>query len=271
MPTTVTTTEHLLSPELVTRAVRVTVVGCGGTGAVIATGLVFLHQAMLAFGHPGGLAVTLVDGDRVSRANCVRQPFSESEIGLYKSTVLVNRINIFWGLDWQGQPKFLDEHYTDHTDVLIGCVDSRASRRKITACRAYKQCHYYLDVGNNADSGQFVLGQPVNARNKGQVLRLPTVAELFPEIVNPALDKQDKLPSCSAIEALERQEPFINQSLAYQALALLARLFRYGRLTHHGGFLNIATGRMSALPVDPRVWQQIEANGPRSSRRTVRR
>ena len=32
MPTTVTTTEHLLSPELVTRAVRVTVVGCGGTG-----------------------------------------------------------------------------------------------------------------------------------------------------------------------------------------------------------------------------------------------
>jgi len=53
------------------------------------------------------------------------------------------------------------------------------------------------------------------------------VAELFPEIVKPSLDKNDDLPSCSAVEALERQEPFINQTLAFHALALLARLFRH--------------------------------------------
>jgi hypothetical protein len=46
------------------------------------------------------------------------------------------------------------------------------------------------------------------------------------------------LPSCSAVEALDRQEPFINQTLASSALAMLARLFRYGKLTHHGGFFN---------------------------------
>ena len=71
------------------------------------------------------------------------------------------------------------------------------------------------------------------------------MAELFPEIVDAKLDKKDKLPACSAVEALDRQEPFINQTLAYQALAMLARLFRYGRLSYHGGFINLATGRMS--------------------------
>jgi hypothetical protein len=47
---------------------------------------------MLAWGDPHGLDVTLVDGDRISRTNCVRQPFRESEIGLHKATVLATRI-----------------------------------------------------------------------------------------------------------------------------------------------------------------------------------
>jgi PRTRC genetic system ThiF family protein len=246
---TQTKAEHRISEALLGKRVRVTVVGCGGTGSAITAGLPYLHQAMLAWGHPHGLDVTLVDGDKISRTNCVRQPFSESEIGLYKATVLATRINLFWGLGWRGVPEFLDEGWREETDVLIGCVDSRKSRRKITSTSAYWNCHYWLDLGNNADSGQFVLGQPENARNKKSGLRLPTVGELFPEIIDPKLDKKDKLPACSALEALDRQEPFVNQTLAYQALAMLARLFRYGRLSHHGGFINLATGRMVCLPV----------------------
>jgi len=30
------------------------------------------------------------------RRNCVRQPFSISDIGQNKATVLINRINLFW-------------------------------------------------------------------------------------------------------------------------------------------------------------------------------
>jgi PRTRC genetic system ThiF family protein len=246
---TQTKAEHRISEALLGKRVRVTVVGCGGTGSAITAGLPYLHQAMLAWGHPHGLDVILVDGDKISRTNCVRQPFSESEIGLYKATVLATRINLFWGLGWRGVPEFLDEGWREETDVLIGCVDSRKSRRKITSTSAYWNCHYWLDLGNNADSGQFVLGQPENARNKKSDLRLPTVGELFPEIIDPKLDKKDKLPACSAVEALDRQEPFVNQTLAYQALAMLARLFRYGRLSHHGGFINLATGRMVSLSV----------------------
>jgi hypothetical protein len=62
---------------------------------------------------------------------------------------------------------------------------------------------------------------------------LRTVTELFPEIIQPDPDRDD-LPSCSALEALDRQEPFVNPTLANHALALLARLFRYGTVSYPG-------------------------------------
>src|SRR5437879_9966642 len=135
--TIATKIEHKIPSVLLQKKVRVTVVGCGGTGSAIAGGLPYLHQAMVALGHPYGLDVTLVDGDRISRANCVRQPFSESEIGLYKATVLATRTNLFWGLGWKGVPEFLDEGWREETDILIGCVDSRKSRYMITSTNAY--------------------------------------------------------------------------------------------------------------------------------------
>ena len=249
--------EHRISAGLLEKKVKLAVVGCGGTGSAFAAGLPHLHQALLAWGHPFGLDVTLIDGDRVSRTNCVRQPFSESEIGLFKSTVLATRINLFWGVGWKGIPRFVDESWGQETDILIGCVDSRAARNAMTRTGTYWNCYYWLDLGNNADSGQFVLGQPENSKNRKSELRLPTAAELFPELVEPKLDARDKLPSCSALEALERQEPFVNQALAYQALAMLARMFRYGGLSYHGGFVNLRTGRTTALPVDPVLWRRI--------------
>ena len=95
---------HTILPHLLRRTMKVAVVGCGGTGSAIVSGLPHLHQALIAGGHPSGLSVTVIDGDRISAANCVRQPFSASEIGLFKSVVLINRLNLFWGLDWQAVP-----------------------------------------------------------------------------------------------------------------------------------------------------------------------
>ena len=51
--------------------------------------------------------------------------------------------------------------------------------------------------------------------------------------------KDDDQPSCSAAEALTRQEPFINQNLAYQALGMLTQLLRHGSVSYQGGFCNL--------------------------------
>lgn len=256
--------EHLLpSGVLGRRPVRILVIGAGGTGSAMVMGLPYLHQALRAWGHPYGLEVTLIDGDIVSETNCVRQPFSWSDVGQNKATVLINRINLFWGTHWSAQPVSFDDATLrsnhDHTpDLLIGCVDTRAARAVIerNVCRKSSYVTYWLDLGNNASSGQFILGQPLNGRNLRKRERLRTVSELYPEIADAAAG-EDLLPSCSAVEALEQQEPFINQTLAASTLAMLARLFRYGRLCHHGGFFNASTGQMSGLSVDPDLWKRI--------------
>jgi len=217
---------------------------------------------MKVWGHAGGIHVMLVDGDQVSETNCVRQPFATADVGLNKAVVLINRVNLFWGLRWQAHPEPFHKDWLRTSSagphLIIACVDTRAARQAILSAvtQANDSTVYWLDLGNNASSGQYVLGQPLNAANRRSAARLRTVAELYPEIVD-AEAGEDPLPSCSAAEALERQEPFINQVLATSALAMLARLFRYGRFTHHGAFYNAETGRMAALPVDPRMWERL--------------
>jgi PRTRC genetic system ThiF family protein len=256
---------HRIHPELLERQVRVLVVGCGGTGSAVVAGLPYLHQSLVARGHPGGLHVTVVDGDTISPSNCVRQPFARSEVGLNKAVVLVNRLNLFWGLKWEAVPAhlrtgtFISRGYSGDDlrgHIVVGCVDTRAARATIRdAVGKWSRVSYWLDLGNNADSGQFIMGEPLNERNRRSKLRLRTAGELFPEIVDPALDN-DGEPSCSAAAALERQEPFINSTLAQHALALLARLFRYGEISYHGGFINLASGATSALRIDPQCWKR---------------
>ena len=56
--------EHTLPPNLIHhRAVRVLVIGAGGTGSAIVMGLPYLDQAMRVWGHTHGLDVTMMDAD----------------------------------------------------------------------------------------------------------------------------------------------------------------------------------------------------------------
>jgi len=263
---------HRIHLELLERQVRVLVVGCGGTGSAVVAGLPYLHQSLLAWGHPGGLHVTVLDGDAISPVNCIRQPFSRSELGLNKAVVLVNRLNLFWGFKWEAVPAhlkpgdFVSRNYSGddlRAHMVIGCVDTRAARAMVRdAVSNWSTTSYLMDLGNTSDSGQFILGEPVNERNRRSRLRLRTASELFPEICNSVLDDGDE-PSCSAVAALERQGPFINSTLAQHALALLARLFRYGEISYHGGFINLATGATSAVRIDPKCWRRMRRQGKR--------
>jgi tRNA A37 threonylcarbamoyladenosine dehydratase len=70
----------------------------------------------------------------------VRQPFSISDIGQNKATVLINRINLFWGTRWRAEPENFNERTLDRIndtslDLLIGCVDTRAARSIIASGR----------------------------------------------------------------------------------------------------------------------------------------
>src|SRR5664279_97589 len=134
-------------------------------------------------------------------------------------------------------------------DLVIGCVDTCKARSAIDKWALHSRVSYWLDLGNNVSSGQFILGQPKNSANKRKgKCRLPTVTELFAEIAAPGTREGDQ-PSCSAVEALTRQVPFINQNLAYQPLGLLTQLLRRRSVSYQGGFCNLSTGQVVPMPI----------------------
>ncbi len=251
--------EHRLPGAYVEHEVQVDLAGCGGNGSQMLTGLARLDRAMRALGHPG-LHVTAWDPDAVSEANVGRQLFSPSDVGHNKAVLLVHRLNAFYGLAWDAQPYRLileDSRNQRRGRLVISCVDSRAARHDIRAMLRAALSHcYWMDLGNREADGQVVLGEI--GRHSGRDPRLPTAPELLPEIVDATKD-DDGAPSCSLAEALERQELFVNQAVVTQALAILWTLFRFGRLTWHGAFVNLRTGRVQPLAVDPQAWERFRA------------
>ena len=269
-------THQLANESPYRREFCILLIGSGGNGSAVLFGLPYLHHALVAWGKDAGIAVTVMDGDIVSPTNCVRQPFGTADIGHNKATILVNRINLFHGLSWRSEEVFFSKDGKNNTpghdntiDVIISCVDTRAARGEMheafhTKGGPWRNIRYWLDIGNNASNGQFVLGQPHNDLNRQSKTRLRTVTELFPSIMDTSKG-EGPLPSCSAAEALERQEPFINNVLATSALAMLSRLLRYGTLDYHGAFYNAATGRAVPLPIDPDVWEKQARRRRRSN------
>lgn len=241
---------HYLSDRLRGK-INVLLVGCGGNGAQMLMGLASLDTALRAIS-PRSLQVTVVDDDTVSEANLGRQPFYRCDLGASKARTLVERVNIAHGLDWEAIHGRAPRDTTDavlDTDLLITCVDTAAARRALDPVREQGSRRptpaYWLDLGNRATDGQFLIGQPAHGVFKIP-RRLPTVLEVFPELRDETL-AEDDAPSCSVVEALERQSLFVNRVIASHALALLFDLLGRGSIGHAGMFINLATGQ--SLPI----------------------
>lgn len=247
---------HELNATLLTRRVKILVVGAGGTGSQVLTSLAQFDHAMRALGHPG-FDVHVTDPDRVSPTNIGRQQFWPADVGHFKSEVLVHRINMAMGTRWTAGIEKVSASGSIRTDLVIGCVDTRAARFGIVRSveRGGGGLTYYLDFGNSRDTGQVVLGQVSNSGRKlNPEGKLPHVGELFPEAIDPSLDANDDQPSCSIAEALEKQSLFINRAVTVHGMNLLWKLFRHRELTEHGCFVNLASGQTRPIPVDQAYW-----------------
>jgi PRTRC genetic system ThiF family protein len=264
--------KHPLPARFTDHLLHVGLAGAGGNGSQMLGGLARLHTALRALGHPG-LHVVVYDPDHVTPANLGRQLFSAADLGCNKAQVLVNRINCFFNLQWKAVPAKLTRQSGQQWDVLIGCVDSAAARQELDRCNF----HYWLDLGNSAKFGQVILGEcspnrvpkrshpEAVARSFGRKMTkneqaehkewlhwkahlLPNILTIFPQLKRKH-SKEDDSPSCSLAQALERQDLFINQSVATFALQLLWQFIRQGGLDIHGYFINLETGRVTPLPI----------------------
>lgn len=233
------------------RPVVVELVGAGGTGSMFADGLARLDCALRSQGH-AGMRVTIHDDATVREANIGRQRFTRSDVGFHKATLLVHRINAFYGLNWKESVTRLTR-VDERADLVIGCVDlgkfrfelGKSNRKRSTNC-------LWLDTGNGESTGQVVLGHLGKPR---EGLRLPNVYDFYGEALLTADD--DDLPSCSLAEALSRQRWSINPMVATTALALLDSLFHRGGLDDHGAWVKLDPVTVTPLQIDPVMWGML--------------
>ena len=250
---------HFVDSALInpTNPVTVNLIGAGGTGSQVLTALARMNHALSELNH-AGLSVRLWDDDVISEANLGRQLFAESEMGLYKSVALINRANRFFGTNWKAETqKFQKDDLGKlqnnmKSEIYISCVDSVKSRFDIAEIlnelkmdKSYyrNQCKYWMDFGNSQFTGQVLLSTIGNIRQPNSekyetVENLPFITEEFGELLKIS-ESEDNTPSCSLAKALEKQDLFINSTLAQMGSSLLWNLFRNGLIENRGFFLNL--------------------------------
>jgi len=253
---------HFTAPELLnpTNPVTVCLIGAGGTGSQVLTGLARMSHSLQQLGH-AGFQVSLWDDDIITDANRGRQLFAECEVGLSKAAALITRTNRFFGMAWKAIEKpFTINTTTCRAALYISCVDTAAARFEIAQVLSELDLntsrsdtpHYWMDFGNGKDTGQVILSTIGNIKQPASekflpVGSLPQVTEEFAEMLREG-DTED-LPSCSLAEALEKQDLYINSVLSQMGCSLLWQLLRKGFTLHRGFFLNLEDFRSQPLAV----------------------
>jgi len=148
----------------------------------------------------------------------------------------------------------------ERANLIVSCTDTVISRVFISDRfnkdynanyrPPYEIPLYWIDFGNTQHSGQVIIGsktisQP-NSKKYNVVDKLKTVTELFDY---STLKDNDTIPSCSLVEALKKQDLFINSSLATFGCDILWRMFREGFIDYQGCFLNLKTGKMNRVRI----------------------
>lgn len=253
--------DFFLPESLTNKKLNIAVVGMGGTGGEIISLLTRLDFGLKAMSGDDshGIMVTAFDDDKVEIQNIGRQSFSQSDIGHYKSISLVHRINMFFGTNWQAEPRLFQpskENLSDY-DIIIGCVDKASFRAELGQIAKKDNGHnacLWLDMGNGQHSGQCVLGHVSTGRDK-PAFRLPTVFDLYPDLADPKHDADESIPRCSLAEALQSQDLYINSSLATMGMNILWELFTKGVLKHHGLIVDTKTLKCSPMMIDQEAWE----------------
>ena len=245
-----------------TRRIRILLLGAGGTGGEVSYALARIHMLLVNLGHPGGLRVTLMDGDHVAAPNIGRQRFFPCDLSHNKACVLIHRLNLGFGLDWRAcqyhwAPPAPNAHpktpmaLADY-DLVVSCVD-RASVRVALAHtgQTLSSAILWMDFGNGRYTGQCILGHLGGAPLPSDSLRLPNVFDLYPEL--ETVD-DDAAPSCSSRQAIRQQDLFTNPLLAEAGVSLLWRLLHTGELDVHGVRVDAHGPSVSGILIDPDLW-----------------
>jgi len=257
------TDRYLMNPQ---HPVTVNLIGAGGTGSQVLTCLARLDVTLRALNHPG-LFVTMYDPDEVTEANIGRQLFGYSDFGLNKAVCLISRINNFFGNDWRAVPYLFPSSAKEATkdnpaNITITCTDNVKSRLDmwnfLKAVRNngnytdYKTPLYWMDFGNAQTTGQIIMGtvQKKIPQPKSKQYKTVESLKVITEYVKYSSVKvEESGSSCSLAEALQKQDLFINSTLAQLGCNILWKMFRQGMIEYQGLYMNLDNMKVNPIPV----------------------
>ena len=240
---------------------KLVIVGCGGTGSLVAEGLCRLLIN-------SDLTLMLVDFDRVEPHNLLRQNFFAGEVGKFKSQALAERLSRQYGRkigysvmpferDMFDEPMGAGMYHKAMSLIIIGCVDTAEARRTIADSMSSNWNNWWLDAGNGHHSGQVLLG---NTHDIGRlkesfdfdshtVSKLPLPSLQLPGLLIPSVEKTRPRDCAEAIEN-DEQSPTINQAMAMLVVDFTYRLLS-GTLTNMGTYMDMDAGTTQTVPATP--------------------
>lgn len=219
---------------------NVAVIGAGGTGG----NLIKEFARYLSFFHNDeiGVSLSVVDGDKVEKKNCARQPFIEDDINDFKANVLASAVIDNFGLHEQDVcsfPRYIDTAADLHTVfsaahenffrertsygvrevfVLVGAVDNHRARQVMHEF-FYECCDcVYIDSANEFHVGEVVTGIRIGKKNIA-----PPRGYYYPDILRDTGKAASEL-SCGEINASSPQHIATNLFAANLCLMTLVGL-----------------------------------------------
>lgn len=224
-------------------SISIVLIGAGGTGSEMLNKLARIAYTMNTV-DSRDLMVYLVDPDKVDAPNLGRQLFCTADIGRFKSDVLIERINRFYGTNWESIPNAFHPSYIKHTNIVITCTDNVESRMLVKKALSYRktqdeyQTYFWLDMGNDFNSGNIILSSKLGE------LKLPDPFDIFGKVKN-----NPSRPSCSLAEAITKQHLMVNPFIADLAATLLWDLFTNTELDYQGMFFSLDSMKVVKIPI----------------------
>lgn len=257
---------------------RLFLVGCGGTGSWLAPSVARIAKVWQEQGHQ--VDVTFCDPDYVEPKNIPRQNFCDAELKRNKAATLAFRYSAAWGLEILAIDQPFKATKLPHSfgglTILIGCVDNAAARREI-ANAVMRQIEgasgrrhlWWLDCGNNDDSGQVLVGCATAAAQMHDAFpsrkickMLPAPSLIAPDLLEPRPEEimASKL-SCADIQLANAQSLAVNQQVAAIATDYLLRMLS-GTLKRFATYFDLESGSMRSRYITP---EEVQAF-PRTSK-----
>lgn len=229
-------------------AIKILVVGAGGTGGNIVTNLCRLLEPI----KDKTISIIVADGDIIEKKNRERQPYSFEEEGLNKADTLVYKCSQVFDVKISSYPHYIEDvnalqmllpgtlsyHNSAYIPILVGAVDNNKTRAVFHNFFNQSRNLFYIDSGNETWDGQVICG----VRADFKTIASPA-AEIYPDILkSKEVFKSQK--GCADIVVEKPQQFITNLQAAIITLSYISDIVITGDLKTHQSTFDIKTKAM---------------------------